>query len=80
MAEPKDWQELRKGLEELSEGSQEFFKKWVDDIGPLINSLKGKIDDLGEYELPEVLPNGDILIRRKPKPKPPVEQKAPIEI
>jgi len=79
-SDPKDWEELRKGLEELSEGTQEFFESWVDELGPLLNSLRDKVDDLGEYEPPEVLPNGDIIIRRKPKPKEPVEQKAPIEI
>jgi hypothetical protein len=79
-SDPKDWEELRKGLEELSEGTQEFFESWVEELGPLLNSLRDKIDDLGEYEPPEVLPNGDIIIRRKPKPKPPAEQKAPIEI
>lgn len=79
-SDPKDWEELRKGLEELSEGAQDFFKNWIDELGPLLNSLRDKIDDLGEYEPPEVLPNGDIIIRRKPKPKVPVEQKAPIEI
>ncbi len=79
-ADPKDWEELRKSLEELSEGTQQFFESWVDELGPLLNSLRDKIDDLSEYEPPEVLPNGDIIIRRKPKPNPPVEQKAPIEI
>jgi hypothetical protein len=79
-SDPKDWEELRKSLEELSEGTQEFFESWVDDIGPLLNSLRDKIDDLSQYEPPEVLPNGDIILRRKPKPKTPPEQKTPIEI
>ncbi|MBE9477215.1 MAG: hypothetical protein IME92_08700 [Proteobacteria bacterium] len=79
-ADPKDWEELRKGLEELSEGTQDFFESWVDELGPLLNSLRDKIDDLGQYEPPEVLPNGDIIIRRKPKPDPSAQQKAPVEI
>ncbi len=79
-SDPKNWEDLRKGLEELSEDTQKFFENWVDELGPLLNSLRDKIDDLGEYEPPEVLPNGDIIIRRKPKPKVPMEQKAPIEI
>ncbi len=79
-SDPKDWEELRKGLEELSEGTQEFFESWVDELGPLLNSLRDKIDDLGEYEPPEVLPNGDIIIRRKPKPKIQQEQKPSFEI
>jgi hypothetical protein len=79
-SEPKDWEDLRKGLEQLSEETQKFFESWVDDIGPLLNSLRDKIDDLGNYEPPEVLPNGDIIIRRKPEPEPPAPQKTPIEI
>jgi hypothetical protein len=79
-SDPKDWEELRKGLEELSEDTQEFFESWVDELGPLLNSLRDKIDDLSEYEPPEVLPNGDIIIRRKPKLEPPAAQKPPIEI
>jgi hypothetical protein len=79
-SEPKDWEELRKNLEKLSEDTQQFFESWVDDLGPLLNSLQDKIDDLGQYELPEVLPNGDIIIRRKPKPKLPTDQKPSYEI
>ncbi len=79
-SDTKDWEELRKGLEELSEDTQQFFESWVDDLGPLLNSLHDKIDDLSQYELPEVLPNGDIIIRRKPKPKIPTEQKPSYEI
>jgi hypothetical protein len=79
-SDPRDWEKLRKGLEELSEDTQKFFESWVDDLGPLFNSLSDKIDDLSDYEKPEVLPNGDIIIRRKPKPRVPVELKPPIEI
>ena len=79
-SEPLDWEALRKNLEELSEGTKQFFESWVDDLGPLLNSLRDKVDDLSEYEAPEVLPNGDIIIRRKPNTKTPVEPKEPIDI
>jgi hypothetical protein len=79
-SEPLDWEALRKNLEELSEGTQQFFESWVDDLGPLLNSLRDKVDDLSEYEAPEVLPNGDIIIRRKPKTKTPEEPKEPVDI
>lgn len=75
-SDPKDWEELRKGLEGLSQGTQEFFESWVEELGPMLNSLRDKVDDLQNYESPEVLPNGDIIIRRKS----PKKQKTPIEI
>lgn len=79
-SDPKDWEELRKSLEELSQGTQEFFESWVEELGPMLNSLRDNVDDLQNYEKPEVLPNGDIIIRRKPKPKIPVEQKPSIDL
>lgn len=35
-------------------------------LGPTLEGLRDRLGDLGNYEAPEVLPNGDILIRRKP--------------
>ncbi len=37
----------------------------MQEIGPALKDLEGKIDDLNAYYPPEVLPNGDIIIRRK---------------
>jgi len=34
-------------------------------LGPALRDLEEKIDDLNAYLPPEVLPNGDIIIRRK---------------
>ena len=34
-------------------------------MGPAMVELLGKIDDLSAYHPPEMLPNGDIIIRRK---------------
>lgn len=34
------------------------------DLGPKFMSLIGMIDDIGNYDFPVMLPNGDILIRR----------------
>jgi len=51
--EPK-MQELGKGLEQA-----------MKDMGPALQELLGKIDDFRNYHAPEMLPNGDIIIRRK---------------
>lgn len=38
---------------------------------PVLRSILALVDDLRQYEAPERLPNGDILIRRKPGAPPP---------
>lgn len=55
-------------------------------MGPALQELVGMIEDIGNYEAPERMPNGDILIRRKsdapplaPLP-PPTPQATPDEI
>ena len=38
----------------------------ADEMGPAIAEIMSKIDDIRNYEAPEILPNGDIIIRRSP--------------
>lgn len=40
-------------------------------LGPALGDLSRLVDDIGNYELPERLENGDILIRRKADAPPP---------
>ncbi|MCY1127356.1 hypothetical protein OU426_10875 [Frigidibacter sp. RF13] len=47
-------EELQKGLDEA-----------LAEMGPALKDLLLKIDDFRNYHPPEVLPNGDIIIRRK---------------
>jgi hypothetical protein len=49
----------------------------LDQAQPMITGLMALIDDLGNYQAPEKLPNGDILIRRKPEPLVPPEANGP---
>ncbi len=65
-AEEHDWSEFEKLLEQFSEDSQAFLQDWLTQLTPMLESLREKVDDLSNYEAPEVLPNGDIIIRRKP--------------
>jgi hypothetical protein len=57
--------ELSQGAEKLSEGMKLLLK------GLLVEGEKGWadlliwLDDMSQYEAPERLPNGDIIIRRK---------------
>lgn len=45
-------------------------------MGPALQELVAMIEDIANYEMPVLLPNGDILIRRKPD-APPLPQPEP---
>lgn len=48
-------EDMRPSLEDALDETLDFFREFE------------AIDDLGHYHLPEVLPNGDIIIRRRPE-------------
>ena len=54
-------EDLRKFSEDVEPG----LRKFVEDMGPALGELIGKIDDFTVYHPPEMMPNGDIIIRRK---------------
>lgn len=54
-------------LAPLAENFRDFFDKFTEDMMPLMEQLSDKMSDLNAFETPEILPNGDIIIRRKPK-------------
>ncbi|MFG6083882.1 hypothetical protein ACEUZ9_000115 [Paracoccus litorisediminis] len=43
----------------------------VNSFAPVLDELKGMMDDVGNYQTPERLENGDILIRRRADAPPP---------
>jgi len=49
----------------------EMFSRFLELLLPERADFLGKLGSPDEYEAPEILPNGDILIRRKPQPLPP---------
>ncbi len=58
-------EELERKADELSDTARSTIEEFVNLIGPMMMRLSRLIDDLPVYETPEVLPNGDIIIRRK---------------
>ena len=52
-------------LQGMAEGIEPALRDFVQEMGPAFGELLGKIDDLSNYHPPEMLPNGDIIIRRK---------------
>lgn len=65
--------EIAEGLDLLSEGARRVLGGLISEIEPGLRSLRGKLGDFerrrpdlpGTYHAPEILPNGDIIIRRK---------------
>lgn len=62
-------QQMAPTLEELQDLAQDLgpeLRAALLDMGPALKALLAEVDDWSAYELPERLPNGDIIIRRKP--------------
>lgn len=83
--------DVDQGLSLLEQGARLFMKGLAEEMEPALRDLStavepaiaellGLIDDINAYDLPERLPNGDILIRRKPDHPLPDTDDADIEI
>lgn len=73
---------MREGMDLLSEGTKLLLRGLMGEIEPALRDLEGALDDLTAYHAPEVLPNGDIIIRRKVPldVEPPLEKGDEIEL
>jgi hypothetical protein len=65
---------LQRGMQSILEGLFTEMQPAIQDMGRALNEMRPMaeqllklVDDIGNYEAPVVLENGDILIRRKPK-------------
>lgn len=81
--------EVQEGLDLLTEGARRLLEELTEELSPFLRQLEMQLDELQAYEAPEILPNGDILIRRKPDPEgaptppepaPEGEEDAPIDL
>lgn len=73
---------MERGLALFFEGFQQELEPALEGMGdaltemkPAMDSMMGMIDDMTNYQMPEMLENGDIIIRRKPE-APPIEPPA----
>jgi len=57
--------DLSEGMDLLSEGTRLLLRGLMGEIEPALRELEGALKDMNAYHPPEVLPNGDIIIRRK---------------
>jgi len=61
--------EMEPAFEDLSAMAEDIapaLREFADQMGPALTDMLGQVEDWSAYEAPEVLPNGDIIIRRKP--------------
>ncbi|MEM8629694.1 MAG: hypothetical protein AAGF74_00525 [Pseudomonadota bacterium] len=56
---------LKEGMELFSEGTRMLLEGLLGELEPALDGLGEALSDLSDYHMPEVLPNGDIIIRRK---------------
>lgn len=61
------WTEFGPQLDQLGDG----MGKALTDLGPVLRDLAVLVDDMGNYQAPQRLENGDILIRRRADAPPP---------
>lgn len=47
----------------------------AEEMGPALRDLQGMVGDMTQYHAPEILPNGDIIVRRKVPLMPVVPQR-----
>ncbi len=74
--------EMEPALKELEDFAEEVgpaMKLLADEMGPALAELMNQIDDIRNYDPPEILPNGDIIIRRRAE-APEFEPGAEIEL
>jgi len=71
-APPEGRGDLAEGADLLEQGARLLLRGLMQELGPALREmesglreLEALIGDLSLYHAPEVLPNGDILIRRK---------------
>ena len=56
---------MREGMDLLQQGTRLLLEGLMLELGPALKELEDMVIDLNAYHAPEVLPNGDIIIRRK---------------
>ncbi|MHA6262744.1 hypothetical protein ACXYMO_06045 [Arenibacterium sp. CAU 1754] len=66
-------EEMSPALKDLQSWSEQFgpqMRSFFEEMGPAFGEILNEVKDWSRYEAPEILPNGDIIIRRKPEEKP----------
>ncbi|MEQ8293102.1 MAG: hypothetical protein RIA08_12930 [Roseovarius sp.] len=77
----RDMEPALRDLEGMAGEIEPALREFAQEMGPAFAELMAKVDDLSNYEMPEMLPNGDIIIRRKEplEPEVPDEPETPVD-
>lgn len=67
----------RRFLEGLGDEMRPALRELAGKMGPMLRELSALIDDLDAYHMPERLPNGDIILRRKTPQEPDAPRPGP---
>jgi len=59
------WSLMEEGARLMLRGLMSEMEPALRDLEPAFRELQGIIGDLGVYHAPEILPNGDIILRRR---------------
>lgn len=65
-------QEIEPKLDELRGLAEKYgpaMTSFIEEMGPAFMEMVDEVRDWSRYSPPEMLPNGDIIIRRKPDPE-----------
>lgn len=78
LAQPVNAQsdQMKEGMDLLSEGTRLLLEGLINEMDPMLQELRDALGNLNAYHPPEVLPNGDIIIRRRTPLPPPAEGKS----
>lgn len=60
----------QEGIDLMGEALRLFMQGLMQEMEPALEEMEGFFQELDAYHPPEVLPNGDIIIRRKQRPEP----------
>lgn len=69
-------EDLKTLTEDMGPELLEFFSS----MGPALGELLEEVEDWSVYERPEMLPNGDIIIRRKPDTEEDADDKGVVDL
>ncbi len=71
---------LREGLGLMEQGTRRLLEGLLREFGSAVEGLEEALRDLSAYHPPEVLPNGDIIIRRRTPLLPEPEDDGPVDL
>ncbi len=57
--------DMKQGMTLLEQGTRLLLEGFLKELGKARIEFQGRLLDLNAYHFPEILPNGDIIIRRK---------------